>query len=117
VLVVEDQPAVRQLAARVLSRHGYAVLEAAGAAEGLAVAETFKNDIHLVLSDVVMPTMDGPEMVAVLRKTRPHIRVLYMSGYTGEALAERGAMNTGESVLEKPFTATILLQRVRDRLR
>jgi signal transduction histidine kinase len=117
VLVVEDQAAVRQLAARVLTRHGYSVLEAAGAAEALAIAENFKDTIHLVLTDVVMPTMDGPDMVAILKKMRPHIGVLYMSGYTGEALAERGAMGAADTVLEKPFTASILLQSVRAQLK
>ena len=117
VLVVEDQPAVRQLAARVLARHGYTVLEAGGAAEALTLAEDYKETIHIVLSDVVMPTMDGPEMIAILKKMRPYIRVLYMSGYTGEALAERSGVEMNDTVLEKPFTATVLLQRVRERLR
>jgi CheY-like chemotaxis protein len=117
VLVVEDQPAVRQLAARVLARHGYAVLEAGGPAEALELAESFEGTIHLVLSDIVMPAMDGPDMVTVLMKMRPYIRVLYMSGYTGEALAERGGIDTEEDVLEKPFTATTLLKNVRDRLK
>jgi signal transduction histidine kinase len=117
VLVVEDQPAVRQLAARVLARHGYSVLEAAGASEALAIAGTFQGTIDLVLSDVVMPAMDGPDMVTVLRKMRPSVRVLYMSGYTGEALAERGGVDEDDAVLEKPFTATTLLQNVRNRLK
>jgi two-component system cell cycle sensor histidine kinase/response regulator CckA len=64
-----------------------------------------------------MPTMDGPDMVTVLMKTRPYIRVLYMSGYTGEALAERGGVDTEDDVLEKPFSATTLLKNVRDRLK
>jgi CheY-like chemotaxis protein len=117
VLVVEDQPAVRQLAARVLSRHGYAVLEAGGPSEALALAESFQGTIHLVLSDVVMPAMDGPDMVAVLRNMRPYIRVLYMSGYTGEALAERGGVDAEDDVLEKPFSATTLLKNVSHRLK
>jgi two-component system cell cycle sensor histidine kinase/response regulator CckA len=116
VLVVEDLPAVRQLAARVLGRHGYTVIEAGGVAEALALAENYKDTIHLVLSDVVMPTMDGPQMRAILRKVRPHIRVLYMSGYTGEAIAMRGGVETNDTVMEKPFTATTLLQSVRSRL-
>jgi signal transduction histidine kinase len=117
VLVVEDQPAVRQLAARVLTRHGYAVFEAGGAAEALSIAEAFNGTIHLVLSDVVMPAMDGPDMAVILRKMRPNIRVLYMSGYTGEALAERGGLDAEDQILEKPFTATTLLQSVRGRLK
>jgi signal transduction histidine kinase len=117
VLVVEDQPAVRQLAARVLTRHGYTVLEAGGAAEALAAAKDCRGTIHLVLSDVVMPTMDGPDMIVILKKVRPYIRVLYMSGYTGEALAERGGVEANDTVLEKPFSATVLLQSVRERLR
>jgi CheY-like chemotaxis protein len=116
VLVVEDQPAVRQLTSRVLTRHGYSVLEAASAGEALTIVEGHPGDVDLVVSDVVMPTMDGPEMVAILKKLRPHVKVLYMSGYAGDAIALRGGLDLTDTILEKPFTASVLLRAVREAL-
>ena len=116
VLVVEDQGAVRELVSRVLTRHGYKVLEASNGVEALQLVEQAKGTIQLVVSDMVMPNMDGPEMVAVLRKTRPDLKVLYMSGYSGETIAQRGGLSVSTPVLEKPFTAFVLLRAVHQAL-
>jgi two-component system cell cycle sensor histidine kinase/response regulator CckA len=113
VLVVEDQRGVRQLVSRILSRHGYTVLEAADSDQALALAEHHSAQIDLVLTDVVMPVMSGPELVAVLRAARP-LKVLYMSGYTGADLSRRAALAADDTVLEKPFTASVLLDAVRE---
>ena len=116
ILVVEDQRGVRQLASRILVRHGYTVLEAADATEALRIAENPQQTLHLVISDVVMPIMGGPELVARLQTLRPATRVLYMSGYTGDDLSRRIGEDSNIVVLEKPFSASALLRAVRDRL-
>jgi hypothetical protein len=113
VLVVEDEMALRKLVGRTLTRHGYRVLEAGTAPEGLVLAAQSKDRIHLVVSDVVMPQMSGPEMVSQLRETVPDLKVLYVSGYAGEALTRAGTPELNAPLLGKPFTAHDLLQRVR----
>jgi signal transduction histidine kinase len=114
VLVVEDQPAVRQLIARILTRHGYLVLEAADATQALAIADTDEPTLDLVVSDIVMPTMGGPELIARVRASRPAVKVLFISGYTEDDLSRRIDLAASDMVLGKPFTATALLQTVRD---
>jgi len=104
------------LVGRTLRRHGYVVLEAGDAAEALETAAQHHGNIDLVLSDVVMPRMDGPEMIRRLREARPDVRVLFMSGYTGVAFMERRGLGAEANVLEKPFTAHELLEAVRARL-
>jgi two-component system cell cycle sensor histidine kinase/response regulator CckA len=114
ILVVEDQRGVRQLATRILTRHGYKVLEAADATEAIRIAEDSAHVLDLVISDVVMPTMGGPELVARLRTLRPTAKVLYMSGYTGDDLSRRIGQESSTAMLEKPFSASALLRAVRD---
>jgi two-component system cell cycle sensor histidine kinase/response regulator CckA len=114
VLLVEDEGGVRQLVSRVLRRHGYTVLEADGPEQAVALLADYSGPLDLVVTDVVMPTMDGPQLVARLRATRPHVKVLYMSGYTGEMIARRAGADTTAAILEKPFPAARLLEAVRD---
>jgi PAS domain S-box-containing protein len=117
ILLVEDEPAVRRLAARALEEAGYRVLACAGGEEALAAAREERGPIHLVVSDVVMPGMDGPTVVRELTAVRPTARVLYVSGYLGNAnevldqLARRGV-----TVLPKPFTPATLSSAVRTAL-
>ena len=112
VLVVEDEDAVRSIAVRILSRSGYAVLESRAPAEALSLLESRKDPVHLLLSDVVMPEMSGAELAEEARGIRPSLRVLFMSGYTAEALPAGSA----GSVVAKPFTEETLLARVREAL-
>ena len=114
ILVVEDQRGVRQLATRILTRHGYTVLEAADAVEAIEIAAKAAQVLDLVVSDVVMPGMGGPELVARVRTLRPATKVLYMSGYTGDDLSRRIGLESHAAVLEKPFSASDLLWAVRD---
>lgn len=116
VLVVEDEPGVRHLVIRTLTRHGYRVLQAASAAEGLAIVGQAGSEISLVLSDVVMATMSGPEMIARIREARPLMRVLYMSGHSGHAIRQGGKLEATDHLLEKPFYAHDLLRAVRELL-
>jgi two-component system cell cycle sensor histidine kinase/response regulator CckA len=117
VLLVEDNSVVRGLVRKALRRHGYRVVEAASGEQALTLAETVRGPIDLILSDVVMPGMQGPELVAQLKVTRPQSKVLFMSGYPADAFSKgrEGAGPTGEW-LQKPFTTGRLLQRVRDLL-
>jgi len=113
VLVVEDEDAVRQLAQRVLARNGYEVLEARSAGDALLLAERHDGSIDLLLTDVVMPKLDGPRLAARLRERLPRLVVLFMSGYDEEEVARRRVAKDGGVLLQKPFTPRELLEAVR----
>jgi two-component system cell cycle sensor histidine kinase/response regulator CckA len=114
VLLVEDEPAVRRLSQVVLEAQGYTVVEAASADEALALARTRKGPIHLVLTDVVMPEMGGADLASHVAAFRPETRVLYMSGYTDDAIVRKGLIGEGRHFLQKPFTPTTLAKKVRE---
>jgi CheY-like chemotaxis protein len=113
VLVAEDDPAVRALVCHVLRRLGYEVLEASAASQAEIIAERHTGPIHLLLSDVVMPGVRGPELARRLRPLRPDMRVLFMSGYTDDAVVADGVLEGEGDFLEKPFTPVSLGQRIR----
>jgi two-component system cell cycle sensor histidine kinase/response regulator CckA len=114
VLVVEDEAAIRQLTNLILQKAGYTVLlaESPVAAERIAVSHS--GPIHLMLTDVVMPGMRGPELAERLLRLRPDLRVLYMSGYTDDAIAHHGFLDAGTEFLQKPFTPLGLMQKIRE---
>jgi two-component system cell cycle sensor histidine kinase/response regulator CckA len=116
ILLVEDEDAVRGLALHILESHGYRVLEARSGSEALAEAQRFEDPLHLVLTDVVMPGMSGREMAEQLQSQRPGIKVLYMSGYTDDAVIQRGALQQGAGFLHKPFSPNALLRKIRELL-
>jgi DNA-binding response OmpR family regulator len=113
ILVVEDQPEVLALLADALQMLGYRVLTAAHPSDGLALGDEHADEIDLVLTDVVMPGMNGPEMARQLVVRHPCLRVLYLSGYGPETLAPLGIAYDGPSLLKKPFTMDTLVERVR----
>ncbi|MDB4909020.1 MAG: hybrid sensor histidine kinase/response regulator [Gemmatimonadetes bacterium] len=113
ILLVEDEAPVRTLAARLLRRAGYQVVEAANGQEGLRIALAHEGRIDLVLSDAVMPEMSGPAMVKALEDRAFELRVLYMSGYTEDDILRRGQDGTRASFVAKPFTASQLTLAVR----
>jgi two-component system cell cycle sensor histidine kinase/response regulator CckA len=113
VLVVEDEPAVRRLAVEVLRRHGYQVLEAADGGEAMKVAERHPGNIHVLITDLVMPEMNGVDLAGRLIARRPATRVLYISGYTDEAVARGGVLEPGTNFLQKPFNSYRLASTVR----
>jgi PAS domain S-box-containing protein len=115
VLLVEDDPQVRALVESVLRREGYEILEAASAEEAIALSDTFARPIHLLLTDVVMPKMSGPEAAQVILERRPDVKVLFMSGYADSALLREGRVPAGQ-LLEKPVDVAQLTRRVRDLL-
>jgi two-component system cell cycle sensor histidine kinase/response regulator CckA len=112
VLLVEDEDAVRALAREVLRRHGYVVLEARHGVDALRVAERHTDDIHLLVTDVVMPHMSGREAAERLTTTRPEMKVLFMSGYTDHAVMHRH-LTPGAAFLQKPFTPETFARKVR----
>jgi len=113
VLVAEDDDDVRAIACQILASNGYTVLEAADVEDALRLAEEHRGPIHLLLSDVVMPRMSGPELVDRVRQRRPEVAVLYVSGYTDDPrIAER----PGAGFLQKPFSVADLVRAVRERL-
>jgi CheY-like chemotaxis protein len=115
VLLVEDDPSVRDLAHRLLIGQGYKVLEAANGEEALRVAqENIGEKIHLLLTDVVMPQMGGKELSEKLKQLRPDIGVLYTSGYTDNAIVHHGTLESGTNFLQKPFSPKTLSHKVRE---
>ncbi|HUE77409.1 MAG TPA: PAS domain S-box protein [Longimicrobiales bacterium] len=114
ILLVEDEPAVRRLARRILERDGHSVTEAANGAEALHQVEQ-GADPDLVVTDVIMPEMGGGELADRVRELQPGIRVLFMSGYTADELKDRGIEST-TAFLPKPFAPALLLTRVREAL-
>jgi two-component system cell cycle sensor histidine kinase/response regulator CckA len=116
VLVVEDDDAVRSVAKQILSKHGYVVLEAADGAAALRLYAATSPPVDLILTDVIMPEMSGSEMARQLRERHPAVRVLYMSGYTGEAARRQRMLERGAECIEKPFTPEALTAKVREML-
>ena len=113
VVVVEDEESLRTVAKRALEAAGYTVLVAAGGQEALLACARHKGEIHLLLTDVVMPGMNGRAVARELSLTRPGLKVLYMSGYTDSAIGHHGVLTPGTHFLGKPFTAADLTWRVR----
>ncbi len=116
ILLVDDEESVRSLSRSILVSHGYSVLEAANGREALDVAARDPQTIHLLLTDLVMPEMGGSELASRLVVLRPGMRVLYMSGYTDDAVVRQGLVETGRLFLQKPFNATALALKVREAL-
>ncbi len=113
VLLVEDDHQVRVLSGNVLRRQGYKVLEAENAADALLLAERYEASIDLLLTDVVMPRMSGRELAEHLSPTRPRMKVLYMSGYTDDAMMRHGIATSEHAFLQKPVSAAELARKVR----
>jgi DNA-binding response OmpR family regulator len=116
ILLVEDEASLRGIARELLQEYGYRVIEAAGPDQAIAAARAHAGTIHLLLTDIVMPRMNGRVLAETLVAARPELRVLYMSGYTDDVIAHSGVLGSGALMLEKPFTMLALLGRVRQAL-
>jgi two-component system cell cycle sensor histidine kinase/response regulator CckA len=114
IFIVEDNEEVRKLAKRILAKQGYKVLEASQGNEALQICEKHKGPIHLMVTDVVMPGMDGHELANSLKIHHPETKVLYMSGYTDNAITHHGILEKGMNYVQKPFTVDGLLKKVRE---
>ncbi|HYN96864.1 MAG TPA: ATP-binding protein [Pilimelia sp.] len=112
ILVVEDEDAMRQVTERILVRGGYHVLTAASGAEAMSIADRYEGDIHLLVTDVVMPHMLGKEVAEKVLARRPNIGVVYMSGYAEPILASRGRLGPDVHILAKPFSSNAIITKV-----
>ena len=112
--MVEDEPAVRGLVHETLRLHGYTVLEARHGIEALLASAKYVGPIHLLLTDVVMPQMSGPEVAEKILTVRPEIKVLYMSGYTDHPVFDQGGVSRQNGFLPKPFSPPVLAKKVRE---
>jgi two-component system, cell cycle sensor histidine kinase and response regulator CckA len=114
ILLTEDAPALRGTARQILERYGYTVLVAQNGTEALTLAQSCRGLIHLLLTDVVMPGMSGRELAERFTAQRPESKVLYMSGYTDDAVVRHGVLRPGIAYLQKPFTPESLAHKVRE---
>jgi two-component system cell cycle sensor histidine kinase/response regulator CckA len=114
ILVVEDQEAVRSFTKAALTLYGYQVLEASDGDEAIAAAQEYAGEIHLLLTDVVLPGMNGKQLSEKLRALRPVLKVLFISGYPANVIAHRGVLDPGVSFLNKPFGLDELAGKVRE---
>jgi len=114
ILIVEDEEDVLKLVGRILSRQGYKVLEASQGLDAFLIAEKYEDLIHLLVTDVVMPKIGGRELADRIAEIRPEIKVLYMSGYTDNAIVHHGVLRGGMKFIQKPFTVEGLARKVRE---
>jgi CheY-like chemotaxis protein len=117
ILLVEDETNVRRVAHRFLQKQGYTVLEADHPQVALEICQQSRGQIDLLITDVIMPTMNGRELAEQLVSAYPRLKVLYISGYTDDVLSEQGMLATEMMLLEKPFSSEALAQKVREALR
>ena len=113
VLIVEDEEQILMLSRRILEQFGYRVLTASTPGDAFRLAEEQEGDIHLLLTDVILPEMNGKELKERIEAVRPGIKTLFMSGYTADAIARRGILEKGVDFLQKPFTLMSLARKVR----
>jgi CheY-like chemotaxis protein len=113
ILLVEDEQSLRTIARLFLESKGYTILEAASGPAAIEMARQHTGQIHLLLTDVIMPGMSGRELAEAVAASRAGIKLLYMSGYTDELVTQQGILSPGLHLLEKPFTRESLLSRVR----
>jgi CheY-like chemotaxis protein len=114
ILLAEDEEAVRSLARHVLEMYGYQVLEAANGGAALLICERHKEPIQLLITDVIMPEMSGRELADRLAPLRPEMKVLFMSGYTDNAIVHQGVLEEGANFIQKPFPTDALAHKVRE---
>ena len=114
ILLVEDEQMVRTLARHILEVSGYNVLEAASGSEAMEICKDHNGTVHLLLTDVVMPQMSGPQLSEEVMKMWPDISILYMSGYTDNVIMHHGVLKKGVPFLQKPFSPDALVLKVRE---
>lgn len=116
ILLVEDEDSVRGMTRRALQSHGYKVLEASGPLEAIQISEEYDGVIHLLLTDVVMPKLNGRRLAELLQPERPEMQVIFISGYTNDTIIRNGILNQEVSFLQKPFAPATLNRKIRESL-
>ena len=116
ILLVEDEEQLRKVVIELLKQIGYNVLSAANGKEAIGVAEAYSEDIHLLITDVLMPGIDGAELAKLLCGVRPGLKVIYISGYTDTCLAPEGVLPPGTVLVNKPFSVRALSAKIRELL-
>jgi DNA-binding NtrC family response regulator len=116
ILVVEDEEGVRKVTGRILRMQGYRVLEASNGGDSFSICKQHEGPIHLMITDVVMPEMHGPELAKRLMSLNPEMKVLYMSGYVKNFISHQGILGKGTNYIQKPFTVNELARKVREAL-
>jgi two-component system, cell cycle sensor histidine kinase and response regulator CckA len=114
VLVTEDNDSVRKLACEILRSHGYTVISARDGREGLTILSDPELHVDLLLTDVIMPDLNGKDLYLKAGEARPGLKVIYMSGYTEDIVADHGVLEPGVELISKPFTMAVLTDRVRE---
>jgi two-component system, cell cycle sensor histidine kinase and response regulator CckA len=117
ILLVEDEPAVRYMTCRALKEHGYNVVEAGDGAEALKAVQGANGALDLIITDVIIPGLDGTELARRASQIKPGLPILFMSGYTDDDIVRRGLLEAGQPFLQKPFTPDALIRRVADLLK
>ncbi|MEJ2055225.1 MAG: response regulator, partial [Calditrichaceae bacterium] len=116
VILVEDDPTILNMTTEMLNLLGYKVLTAGNAGEAIKIARTYKNKIHLLITDVVMPDMDGKELSEKIHAIYPGLKILFMSGYTANVIAHRGVLDEGVNFIQKPFSKKTLSKKIQETL-
>lgn len=117
VLLVEDDQAILELAKTMLENYRYQVLSAASSSEAIRLARQKEDSIDLMVTDVVMPAMNGRDLAGIIQVLQPQMKLLYMSGYTADVIAHHGVLNEGVHFIQKPFSAAEFLTKVQQSLR
>ncbi len=114
ILLAEDETVLLKLTGHVLRSYGYTVLEAARGHEAIRISAQHQGPIHLLISDVVMPELGGPQLALRIASLRPGIKTLFLSGYTDDTVVRHGVLHAEVAFLQKPFSPTMLAQKVRE---
>jgi two-component system cell cycle sensor histidine kinase/response regulator CckA len=117
ILLVEDDDSVREMIKTFLEPAGYNILQAQNGFDALETSKTYEGEIHLLLTDVIMPKMNGQEVADELKKTRPEMQIIFMSGYTDDVIAHHGVLEAGVNFIQKPVTLSRLAKKLRKVLR
>ena len=117
ILIVEDEDGVRKLTRKILSKQGYKILEASSGGDALLLCEQLNEPIHLLLSDVVMPGINGPELARRIKTLSPGVKVLFMSGYADRTIFQSGILDEKASFIQKPFSARDLAEKIQEVIR
>ena len=114
ILLAEDSVSLREMAREYLESVGYVVLEAASGREALQKAKEFDGPIHLLLTDIVMPEMSGPELARHMTELRPEIKIIFTSGYTNDAIARQGVLDPAVAFIQKPYRPKALARKIQE---